>query len=104
MPYVVYVLECRHGKYYVGRCAADQARARLLEHRSGQGSCAWTRAHPGLRYMSLKQSFDPLDEDRAVLEWMRTHGIPNVRGGTFSAVRLPREQVVCIGQMLRVKI
>lgn len=91
MAYVVYVVACRDGKYYVGRCAANRVRQRLEEHRSSLAT-AFTSLYPGLHIVSSRASSDPLDEDRTVLEFMRIHGIDNVRGGSFSNVHLTRAQ------------
>ena len=96
---VVYVIECAHGKYYVGRCSTDRLHSRLQEHRNGIGS-AWTRVHPGLRIVFSRVSCDPLDEDRLVLQVMRTHGLHNVRGGTYSLVRLQQFHVESLQQQL----
>ncbi len=92
MPFVVYILECHQSKFYVGRCAANRLSARFAEHRSGQGA-AWTSQYPVIRVMRSRESSDPLDEDRAVLEMMRAHGIDNVRGGTYSQPRLAQYQL-----------
>lgn len=102
MGYVVYVLECRHGKYYVGRCAHERLRARLWEHRDPRcgGGCRWTAMYPGIKMMSAKASEDPLDEDRKVLEMMRTHGIANVRGGSYCNATLTPEQVASLQRQL----
>ena len=90
--HVVYVLQCRKGKFYVGRCAAEHLRQRLLDHRHGDGA-AFTKAYPAIKIIKSRPSGDPLDEDRAVLEQMRVHGIDNVRGGSYSNMTLTRVQL-----------
>lgn len=92
MPFVVYILECYQSKFYVGRCAAERLSTRFAEHRSGHGA-AWTSLYPVIRVIRSRESTDPLDEDMAVLEMMRLHGIDNVRGGTYSQPRLPEHQL-----------
>jgi hypothetical protein len=101
MPNVVYVLECVDGKFYVGRCWADRLRQRLLEHRrGGPDSSLWTRMHRAIRILTARVSKDPLDEDRVVLDCMRTHGIDNVRGGSFGRPVLSPAQVDVLSRIL----
>ena len=99
MVSVVYVVECRWGKYYIGRCAVEGLRRRLEQHRNCSGS-AFTSIYPALRIVKSSVSNDPLDEDRTVLEWMRTHGIANVRGGTWSNVNLTEAQITSLNTQL----
>jgi hypothetical protein len=99
MPHVVYVLECRNGKFYVGRCTSERLNARLSEHRNGVGS-TFTAVHKGIRFLQSRASDDPLDEDRTVLEWMRIHGVDNVRGGSYSNLQLTDVQIVSLTTQL----
>jgi hypothetical protein len=99
MAQVVYTLECEQGKFYVGRCPPRRLPGRLHDHRTGQGS-TWTAVYPAKLILKSKISYDPLDEDRVVLELMRVHGVHNVRGGTYSSLYLTDEQVQAITQQL----
>lgn len=83
VDHVVYILKCVAGKFYVGRCNARNLRGRLYDHRNGRG-CAFTRAFPAIHIVRAYRSNHPLDEDFEVLSMMSSHGIDNVRGGTFS--------------------
>lgn len=99
MGHIVYVMECRGGKYYVGRCAEDRLQERLREHRAGTGS-AWTAAFPAIRIVRAKASSDPLDEDHEVLSTMRIHGIADVRGGSYNTIHLTAaQQAVLLRQL-----
>ena len=92
MVYLVYVMECARGRFYVGRCASENLQSRLQQHRMGEGS-AFTSQFPAKRILLSRPSDDPLDEDRLVLETMRTHGIDKVRGGTWSRLELTRAEL-----------
>ena len=92
MAYVVYVLQCSSGKRYVGRCPSERVSERFQQHAAGIGA-AWTRVYPASKILERRPSDDPLDEDRIVLEQMRLQGVENVRGGTYSNVRLTDAQV-----------
>ena len=94
----IYVLELKHGKYYVGKSADPQKR--FDEHRAGHGS-AWTRLHPPIRIERLMKGASAFDEDRYVKEYMARHGVENVRGGSYSAVELDEVQRHAIQQELR---
>ncbi len=47
-----------------------------------------------------RPSSDPLDEDMAVLRYMRRYGIENVRGGSYSQVDLPSHQLQTLNTQL----
>ena len=92
MVYIVYTLECSKGRFYVGRCPCEELRSRLQRHRQGTG-CAFTRVYPAIRILKSRASCDPLDEDKIVLELMRTHGVYKVRGGSYNNFALTDFQV-----------
>lgn len=83
----IYVLECEHGKYYVGK-TRQRVSSRYLQHKRG---CAarWTKIHPPIR---LIESFegDAFDEDKVTKQYMALEGINNVRGGTYCTVSISR--------------
>jgi hypothetical protein len=96
---VIYVLECAHGKYYVGKCSSVRLSERIVEHQTGQGA-VFTDVHPPKRLVHSHLCTGPFDEDNTVLEWMRKYGLDNVRGGTYSQIVLPQHHVVSINQQL----
>lgn len=81
----IYILELEHGKYYVGE-SLDPIKA-FEEHREGLGP-VWTQIHKPIRIQQIMH-FKQLDElDFYIKLTMRTHGVENVRGGSWSGVRL----------------
>lgn len=76
----IYVLECRGGKYYVGK--TDDVERRFRQHLSGNGSW-WTQKHKPIRILKIVPNTTCFQEDTQVKELMLKHGIDNVRGGSY---------------------
>ena len=77
----IYVLECAGGVFYVGKTEKDVA-VRFEEHLAGAGS-AWTNLNTVRRIIETVPD-GPFLEDAKTLEYMRMHGVDNVRGGKYS--------------------
>ena len=95
---IIYVLQLRDDKFYVGR--TENVHARTQAHFDGGGS-AWTRLHPPVRVCETFESQDPLDDDKTTLKYMQTHWVDNVRGGSFCRTTLTTPEKNMIQQMLR---
>ena len=98
----LYVLSLAHGKWYVGT-TSQSARQRLGAHQRGAGS-AWTRAHRVERMVhaeSVPAATAGLLETAKTLELMKLHGVPNVRGGSYSQKVLDDGQMATIERELR---
>ena len=80
----VYVLECKNGKYYVGR--SKKPAARITAHKAGRGS-EWTRKYPVIR--CIRQVLgDGFEEEKQTLMCMAEFGVNNVRGGSYCQLEL----------------
>ena len=103
MPIFLYTLRLQDNCWYVGTTGVPPAR--LRQHREGEGS-EWTRAHPVLGgFQSLKklQTSDVearFEEDKQVKVLMNQYGIEAVRGGSYSQVKLCREDVKALSREL----
>lgn len=100
-PIIIYALECRGGKYYVGSCPAHGVRSHVWDYRCGRGGTAWTARHPAIRLVRgssrvCAEENKQEEEEMLVIELMRKHGINNVRGGPYQAIYLPRRCVADI--------
>lgn len=96
--YTLYVLRLERDKWYVGK-TRDFAR-RLSEHLLHEGS-AWTRLYLPIDVESTQPMTSSFDEDKLTLELMAKHGIDNVRGGSFAAIKLGSHDLRVINKMLR---
>ena len=94
----IYVLQCRSGKYYVGK-TADVMR-RYEEHKSGKGS-AWTKKYPPTRLVECREITGSHDENNVTKDLMKKYGVDNVRGGTYTQISLPDELVKALNMESR---
>src|SRR5271157_1126518 len=76
----IYVLVCADGKFYVGKTDKEVPQ-RFQEHVAGDGS-AWTKMHTPHSIVEVLVDA-PFIEDAKTLEYMRRHGVDNVRGGKY---------------------
>lgn len=94
---IIYVLQCKDGKYYVGK-TGDLDR-RLQSHISGCGSF-WTKKYPYVKVEEVIRNADKFDEDKYVLKYMDLYGIDNVRGGSYSQMILNPDLIASIKRQL----
>ena len=85
----LYVLFCEGGHYYVG--STSNVDRRVAEHERGRGS-AWTRKHKPVRLVETRPVRFRTDEDALVKEYMAKKGIDEVRGGSYSQIKLSEEE------------
>lgn len=84
----IYVLKLEHGKYFVGE--SDDPVKQLEEHREGLGPL-WTQLHKPIQILEIIP-FQRGQLDVYTKRTMRSYGIENVRGGTWSMARLTDAQ------------
>ena len=87
----IYILKCKNDKYYVGK--SDNIKNRLLEHSNKMGS-VWTQIHKPIDVKETIETDDPYDEDKYVIKYMDKYGIDNVRGGSYSKIKLSNETII----------
>lgn len=85
----MYVLELEHGKFLVG-LSSDPIKA-MEEHREGLGG-AWTEIHRPVRIRETVPFVKEEELDGHVRIAMRKWGVENVRGGSWSGVRLTDQE------------
>lgn len=86
----VYALECRDGRWYVGRTDRPLPADRVLEHFQGRGS-EWTRRWPPVSLDRCWSDAGAFDEDLRTKEYMARYGIDRVRGGSYCQLELSPE-------------
>lgn len=85
----IYILKLKDNKYYVGK--TKDVNKRFQEHMSGNGS-SWTQLHKPIEIINVINNASIFEEDKQVKELMNIHGIEQVRGGTYSKVKLSTEE------------
>lgn len=95
---LIYILQLEEGKYYIGK--TNNPHFRLEAHFDANGS-AWTRTYKPLNVLEIITDCDDFDEDKITIRHMEKYGINNVRGGSFSSVKLDEETRTYIERMIR---
>lgn len=100
---IIYILQLGdNGKYYYIGKTGNLAR-RFLEHKNGSGS-EWTKLHGNIKLIDLYPVVGIFDEDMKTLEYMKLHGIDNVRGGSYVSKILHKSQIDSINTQIRTAI
>ena len=84
----IYVLKLGKGKYYVGK--TNQPNFRIKSHFNSKGS-EWTKTYWPIAIEKQIPNCDNYDEDKWTKIYMDIYGIDNVRGGSFTKLRLSDE-------------
>lgn len=77
-PSIIYILELKYGKYYVGK--TYDLEQRLSQHKNEE-SCEWIIKYPFLSLFSSHLETSIHDENNTTFEMIDKYGIDNVRGG-----------------------
>lgn len=81
----IYVLKLEKGKYYIGKTL--NPKSRLESHFKSKG-CTWTKIYKPVQVLELIPDCDDYDEDKYTRIYMDKYGIDNVRGGSYTTVKL----------------
>ena len=92
-----YVLELKSHKWYIGK-AAD-VRARFAAHVAGTGA-QWTKVFEPLRIATVIVG-GLHDEENAMLDYCCRYGVENVRGGSFTKLCPPPEELAAMTRRVR---
>lgn len=92
----IYVLELEQSKYYVGKTNDPEFR---IETHFGSIGSAWTQKYPPIKVVELVGDCDDYDEDKYVRIYMDKYGIDNVRGGSFSRVKINKGTTKVLDKM-----
>jgi len=93
----IYILELENGKYYVGRTV--NADLRIDKHFNHNGSY-WTAKHKPRKVIRIMNNCNIYDEDKYTLQMMAQYGVDNVRGGSFTKIILPDNEIEVITKMI----
>lgn len=89
----IYVLRLSDGKYYVGK--SSNPVSRIAQHFNSAGA-EWTKLHPVVDVVEVIENCDGYDEDKVTKQYMGRYGIENVRGGSYSQIRLSATKVALL--------
>lgn len=81
----IYVLKLQKCKYYVGKTSNPYFR--LESHFNSNGS-EWTKLYKPTEILKLIPDCDDYDEDKYTKIYMDKYGIENVRGGSYTSIKL----------------
>ena len=85
MKMFVYVLQLEYGKYYVG--ISKSPYKRIIEHFNNNGSY-WTKKYKPCEIIEVIPDCDFYDEDKYTRKYMDKFGVDNVRGGSYTTMKL----------------
>jgi predicted GIY-YIG superfamily endonuclease len=89
---IIYILQCKNKKYFIGCCPKSKLVSTLRKHRDGKTSHAWTRKYNALTCLrAIERSYhnqETIETEKAMKVW----GIHNVRGGEYSKLLLTPHQ------------
>ena len=87
----IYILECKGGKYYVGKIKSNVYK-RIKQHFDGKGA-KWTKKYKPIDIVDIRRNKRDYSETLITLEMMKKYGRKNVRGGSLARMRLTKEQI-----------
>lgn len=93
----IYILKLEKGKYYVGK--TKNIKRRIKQHFEGNGSY-WTKIFKPIELVDIYKNCDEFDEEKYTLQYMKTYGIDNVRGGSFCQYKLSTDARSVLNKIL----
>jgi cellular nucleic acid-binding protein len=81
----LYVLKLEKGKWYVGK--TSDVMKRYQQHVEGKAS-AWTSKYSPVSLVESKPIISDHDENNITKDYMKKYGIENVRGGSYTQIKL----------------
>ena len=82
----IYILKCINDKYYIGK-TNDCVKYRFKKHKKGRGAI-WTKKYIPVEILKVYNNCDNFDEDKYTKIYMDKYGIDNVRGGSYTKLKL----------------
>ena len=93
---LIYVLYLEKDKYYIGK--TNNLEFRLEDHFNHKAS-SWTKKYKPINLVEVIHDCDDYDEDKYVRKYMDRYGIDNVRGGSFSTLKLNKTTIKHLNRM-----
>jgi hypothetical protein len=90
----IYSLSLENNKFYIGRTIIDP-NIKLIQQENG---VEWTKIYKPLRIIEQYASNDIFEEDILTKKYMLKYGIDNVRGGSYTKIKLDDWQIKLLNQ------
>jgi predicted GIY-YIG superfamily endonuclease len=85
----IYILQCSSNKWYIGK--TNYLSARMNNHFENKYRLPqWCKKYPPTNVEKLYLNCDDFDEDKITKQYMAKYGILNVRGGSYTGVKLSK--------------
>jgi hypothetical protein len=94
----IYILELENNKYYIGKTTNPFFK---LEQHFKLNESQWINKYKPIRLHRFISDCDNFDEDKYTLKYMEQYGINNVRGGSFSELKLKKDNLETIKKMIK---
>lgn len=91
----IYILQLESNKYYIGKTTNPSFC--IQTHLNG---IPWTQLYKPIGICDIISNCDEYDEDKYTIKYMKEYGINNVRGGSFSTVKLNDSNIITLKQMV----
>ena len=104
LPHTIYVLALHNNKYYVGQ---SKNVYRTLRYHFNYWvdnellSSEWVKKYTPYRIEKLVRNCQPHELDYYTVHYMKQYGIDNVRGGTYSRIKLSLADRMIIEREMR---
>ena len=82
---MIYILLLENQKYYIGKTSNPLFR---IENHVDNNNIEWTKIHKPIKILEIIQNSD--DEDKHTLKYIDKYGINNVRGGSYTSIKINR--------------
>jgi len=86
MERTIYTLLLENNKYYIGK-TNRLIGSRINEHFYNYGS-EWTKMYRPIQVLEIIENATEYDEDKYTKIYMKKYGIENVRGGSYTQIKL----------------
>lgn len=89
----IYVLQLENKKYYIGKTNKN-VNTRFQEHL--KNPVAWTKIYKPIKIIETFLCQNEFDEDNTTKKYMKKYGLENVRGGSYTQIKLESYQIQCL--------
>jgi len=87
----IYILKCQQNKYYIGKTKKTPEK-RFYQHVNGSATL-WTTKYKPTHIVEIIKNASSWDEDKYTKMYMYKYGINNVRGGSYTKIKLSQNEI-----------